>query len=693
MRDRENLWFANGSYTDSLYKSKGGGETVQRQHEIHARELLDSMNSIRDSMERIESSTNEIVFRVHLDRRAKFSRSRSISSNAMKVIYSPREHEAIVTMTRDAFNTMDRKLQTYETRVEKNNKTLFADIDFIAPNIGQGKVSARLKGAKDSSPVSVVAMSRPDCEDGSDFIKEYSGGDHRKIYSDGKRISIYEFHADSATISMMEMDPYVLSVSPVEMCTVPSAVIGTIDLVLELDDSVDLNSLGTTVIFDTGVRFPSSLENVIIAHRRAEGIGECQLDHGTEVAWKAAFGNQPVVNGVPLKPRTRVVDYQIMDRSRDRLTDVLMRVREGARMYGDADAFVLCLNAEVPLESETISTSARIIDDLHSELGGRFFISAGNHQVWRGGGTIQDILSDEDCRISEPADAVTAMTIGSVTGASHAGSISPPGYPAPYTRRGPGFAGIEKPNFCEPCAALLPNGTVPADVYSTVYGKHGITHVAGTSFAAPVAAGDYVSILSRMPGENGDLALASILNRCYRVDVTDTNMSNALGRGVFEPESVLGSSSEDVNIAHSGSITPGMTRTFMLPEMKDSGPLEVKVTCFTDPVIDHNMNAECIQSTAFMFQVGESETTVPDRFLGGWWNPVKERTFRVEEGEEFGFVLRPHVRGSYSGEVRYALAVSIRSLNGADVHSALLRSEIITTRSEKNKVKTGKVMI
>ena len=80
MRDRENLWFANGSYTDSLYKSKGGGETVQRQHEIHARELLDSMNSIRDSMERIESSTNEIVFRVHLDRRAKFSRSRSISS-------------------------------------------------------------------------------------------------------------------------------------------------------------------------------------------------------------------------------------------------------------------------------------------------------------------------------------------------------------------------------------------------------------------------------------------------------------------------------------------------------------------------------------------------------------------------------------------------------------------------------------
>ena len=106
-----------------------------------------------------------------------------------------------------------------------------------------------------------------------------------------------------------------------------------------------------------------------------------------------------------------------------------------------------------------------------------------------------------------------SIVVGSVVGATHAGSIAEKNIIAPYSRRGPGFAGFSKPDMSAYGGTVVvsPDGSiVPNDSFSLVMTKDGhFVPDAGTSFTAPIVAGDLAEVLSITP--NNDILLAKAL--------------------------------------------------------------------------------------------------------------------------------------------------------------------------------------
>lgn len=691
MRDRDNLWIDDALFTDADIIPRKGANTVKRQCGEHGQRLLSALPHIEDSMRRTDAFGTEYVMLVTLNEKVKFSRTDNLKKNGMKVLFCPREHEAVVSVTPLAFETMRSKLNAYAGA--DTYKSLFRDIDAIRPNTGAGKVSGRLKDiGEERVLVSAISVPEERPEGPHAHMRRYWGPSCKTRESDlGGGVSEFEFEADGATIESMCSDPYIASITSVDVCVVNLSSDHESLAGVVLDEDVDFEALPTIAILDTGVKLPEPLNRLVSGHWRASGVRECDIQHGTEVAFKAIFANQPVCSGSPLVPYAKVLDCQIMDSVRIDGSTLMDRVEEAVETHPDIDTYVLCINSESPIDGVAISMMARRIDVLKQKRGCRFFVSAGNHDAWKAGGDIEYILSDDECRISSPADAVTAVTIGAAVGESHPESISAKDEPAAYSRRGPGFAYVEKPNYCERSATIDSEGSVIKDRFSAVLSGSGIAYEAGTSFSAPVAACHYVQIRKVLADPDGLLTFASIISACRTGNCSNQDVVDALGRGVFGPEYVLGSSDTEVNMLHRGMLRAARSRTFEIPIPSDAGDVEIRITCVVEPVVNHNMSTECIECTAFMFSENGISATVPDRFQGKWWNPVKSRVFRVNSGETNMFKLRlePHTRGTFDREgVDYALVVSMRSVEGIEIFDALVHcggfrvySEVIAERS------------
>lgn len=372
---------------------------------------------------------------------------------------------------------------------------------------------------------------------------------------------------------------------------------------LELDPDIDTDSLPVVVVLDSGVNFPDDFANLVPIHWKASDVSGQGTPHGTLVASKVVFSHIGLQLGnAYLRARAKVIDCDIYGEQKSvSQDDMSRRIEEAVVAFHDvARIFNLSSNVDKAIEGDELSILGYQLDCLMRNYGVKFVISAGNHHLAQSCSTLEEILDDTDARIAEPADSMLGITVGAIAGAELGDVFSKRGEPTAYTRIGPGFSGFYKPDLVAYAGNLTRSLKVANDPFSYMImpgGKLGLD--IGTSFSAPVVAGDLAEVAASIPQCDILLAQALLYNGAEKTwDTSKMDkkeaiyMGNQFGRGLSVPENCKFSSPHRVTFLRTGSLRKAHKEhvKFLMPEIqaktKETNTTKVIVTCITDSPFD-----------------------------------------------------------------------------------------------------------
>lgn len=378
---------------------------------------------------------------------------------------------------------------------------------------------------------------------------------------------------------------------------------------LTLDDTVSIDNLPVVAVLDDGVEFPASLEPVIITHWVPSGSSKGTCDHGTQVAGKVAFANiAEQLSAGTMTPRARIIDCNVRDSTVIYDNVMIQRVREAIETFHDiAKVYNFSSSGFHPIDGDVISILGYEFDVLSANYGVKIVIAAGNHTVYRTASDLKSVLDDDEARISAPADSMLNITVGAIVGLDHKNSISGLNDVAPYSRIGPGFCGFRKPDVVAYGSTICRSGVVPPDNHSLMLGKG--SHIAidaGTSFTAPVVAGDLAEISQSVPER--DILLSEALLYHGTEQLWDKEklekdeagfLGDCYGRGLSSPITSKHSVPYRVTFLHTGELnrkTKQRVKFIMPSVLADPKSRKMKariiVTCVTQAPIDKTKGAE-----------------------------------------------------------------------------------------------------
>lgn len=378
---------------------------------------------------------------------------------------------------------------------------------------------------------------------------------------------------------------------------------------LSLDNSVSIDDLPVVVVLDDGVEFPDALEPLIVTHWTPTGSSGGACEHGTQVAGKVAFPNigEQLAHGI-MTPRARIIDCNIRDAEIIYDDVMIKRVREAVENFHDvAQVYNFSSAATRPIDGDVISILGYEFDVLSAKYGVKFVLAAGNHHVYKTATDLKAVLDDDDARIAAPADSMLNITVGAIVGHDHDNSISRMNDVAPYSRIGPGFCGLRKPDIVAYGSTICRSGMVPPDGHSLMLGKDSrLALDAGTSFTAPVVAGDLAEISLGVPDRNILLAEALLYHGTEQLWLKDKLekdeagfLGDCYGRGLSSPMFSQYSLPYRVTFLHTGELNRKTKQhvKFVMPSVISDPSCRKKktriiVTCVTQAPIDKTKGTE-----------------------------------------------------------------------------------------------------
>ncbi len=630
---KSHLWIPEEEISTHPRDPQARSKDYGLSHTEHGQKLSKGLDEVVSFLTRVQkssslSSDDLMTFKVILQEEEDFAdQQKFIEKEGMKITAVKDARHAIVTTHKDVFENLRNRVNRYR---DKGIKKEFQYIDGFEPFTAEDKKTLSMirnfQKHPDLLTVDVQIMLLPDLKESKqdEYTKKIVNrliAEKGKIEGEPYKLTdgtpIIRAIVSPSSLNDILDDPIIYRVEETNffLSAAPSAV-NQYDKTLQLEPGININDLPTVVVLDNGVRMPNGLKAVVPVHwtpkkdknwKQIPNFG----DHGTAVASKVAFGNDLKVqfrNG-NFVPRAKIIDAAVMDGSVS--TDVLIkRIKEAVEEFSSV-AKIYNLSANVTKETiagDRMSFLGCELDLLSNKYGIRFVISAGNHNLYRSEDDLESITGDDDARISEPADAMLGITVGAVVGVEHAGSLSKKNEIAPYSRKGPGFQGCYKPDLVAYGATVLRDGTVPTDEYSLMIHPDGIYPDAGTSFTAPVVAGDLAQLLTIVPNEDIGLAEALLFNGAVRmydikgVDQKTVDFATSLfGRGLSSPENSMFSSENRVSFVHSGTLNRRTKKhvKFHIPQPLANAKIGkgidkacVTVTCLAQPPVDQTKGTE-----------------------------------------------------------------------------------------------------
>ena len=534
MNDKKPHFWIPDEEVERLSK-KPTGRTTPRDivYSEHGAKLSHGLQLVKQAVEEFKEDDSLqdaglYVFKVELPEGEKIQHKSDIfTKNGMHVNAVKDERHAVVSTTRHQFQILRNRVEAYTAN--GTNRTQFDYIESIAPYIGTEKNSGELRKKLyiDQPPetVDIQLMFIPNLQS-KDYVmaiekvKEKIHTVRGKIQQDpyylSDRTPVIRAILPSGTLSRFENDSVIYRIEETRFFNV-----GVDNFLVNIPDSaqmadgVSLEDLPIVVILDSGINFPPPFDQLVVEHWTAPLSPGGDKNHGTRVASRVLFsqlGNQ-LADSQRITPRARVIDCNILDGPVPE-NIMIQRIQKAVDCYHEiSKIYNLSANASIPIEGDEMSIIGFELDALQLKYGVQFIVSAGNHELWKTETSIDDILDDDDSRIAPPADSMLSIVVGAVVSEDHVGSLSGKNIIAPYSRRGPGFAGFSKPDMCAYGGTISLDGTgahVPVDMTSLVLTQNGTVEPdAGTSFTAPTVAGDLAEILNNTP--NNDILLAKAL--------------------------------------------------------------------------------------------------------------------------------------------------------------------------------------
>lgn len=298
-------------------------------------------------------------------------------------------------------------------------------------------------------------------------------------------------------------------------------------------------------ILDSGINAHPLLSDVLVASEAFPAeLGTADVHgHGTSVGGAAVFGDmRHQMAAGRISKSVRLISAKVLtdtgkfyDR-RTLPTQMRLAFQRLTEAYG-CRIFVLSLgDKDAWFDRGRVGPWAMTLDELARDLDVLVFVSAGNRAP-RGGTSIEQsvthypgyILEDAN-RLFEPAGAVNVVTVGSIAHGSglgtkhaedtHVHAITGPMEPSPFTRTGPGAAGITKPDFVDMGGTVLfdavtrtllqPPQTPEAGIVTLnhQFTQQLFSSAKGTSFSAPILARKAAFLVQRFPTASANLVRA-----------------------------------------------------------------------------------------------------------------------------------------------------------------------------------------
>ena len=594
----------------------------------HGTKLSNSLQSIKKSLDSVASvnslaDSDLLIFSVELPEGEKIKDKKELFiSNGMDIKAVKNTRNAIVASTNSQFQSLKRRVDAYTQ--DGTYKTHFDYIADIKPYIGTEKNSNHLNKVLclGSVPerIDLQLMLVPNL--GTNVYTPAIRRLREKIVSGGGSVQDEVYYLSDNTpviraiispssLANYENDPAVYRIEETDFFSVDANQDDTTILYsFELSQDVDISSLPTVAILDSGVIFPQQWSQLIVERWVAPGSAGGDADHGTKVASNIVFRYLSQQKSEQyLRPRAKIIDCNILDGSVPS-NIFIRRIQEAVDSFlSITKVYNLSANAMTPIEGDEMSIVGYEIDALQLRKGVQFVVSAGNHNLWQSQSSLEDIIDDDDSRISAPADSMLSIVVGSIVGANHPGSLSAKNEIAPYSRRGPGFTGFSKPDIAAYAGTIIANSgniSVPVDDFSLMMSRNGtLVSDAGTSFSAPIISGDYAEILNIVPYHNTLLAKALLYHNAIPIwdaeNITDDELSfahNIYGRGVSDLDSCKFSFPHKVTFIRFGALNRVTKErvTIYMPEtlaaQQGRNVARVSVTCLSMPSVDRTKGTE-----------------------------------------------------------------------------------------------------
>jgi hypothetical protein len=423
-----------------------------------------------------------------------------------------------------------------------------------------------------------------------------------------------------------------------------------------------------------------------------------ELGHGSGVASLVAYYALALGEGAENIGKVWIASARIMDatgqlephpvddeeeyRRRDAklLSTTLKRIVEdftpkGVRIFVMAYNVVNKLwNTDSKAFTPRTSWVARTIDQLSREHNIIFVLITGNLQSHE----LRDCLtrsqyplylSGGSCSIIDPAQAVSAVTVGSVAhsakaAASKAAPLAQPEQISPFTRIGPGINEAIKPEFVERGGNTLVDaslGVIKNLGTNVLMATHQATpplqHDCGTSFAGPRVAHHLALILHEL--QSLQIDPSACLLKCFLAQsarrspelsnldehFTNEQILNICGFGIPDHQRALECDGSSAIFYYDGEIQPDNVALFNIPipdELKQSREKRISVSvCFSPQV--QRWGLEEYTSVRVKFRLFKGVVS-PD---------AVEQALALEDGEENTPVDKPE--NELTGEYKISL--------------------------------------
>ena len=724
---RNHLWIPDEEVT--RVDKKPTGRTTPRNISFteHGQKLSSSLQSIKQAIENVSeddslSDAGLMIFKVELPDGEKIKDKKDLfTSTGMEVKVVKSENKAVIATTKNQFQSLKKRIDDY-TR-SGSGKTYFDYIEDFKPYLGSEKNSSSLQKTTCSDLVPdsldiqlmLVPNLREEIYDLAiqrlvEKIGDRDGIIQEEPYYLSDNTPVIRVIIPSNSLFHYENDSAIYRIEETDFFSADAASKDAIDLnELELDDSVLIDKLPIVTVLDSGVNFPEGLEPLIL-HHWTDGSSGGDSEHGTKVASRVAF--KYICDQLPstkITPRTRIIDCNILDGSVP-VNVFIKRIQNAVATFCDiSKIYNLSANASSPIEGDEMSILGYELDALQLKRNVQFVISAGNHQLWSTESCLEDILDDDDSRVSAPADSMLSVVVGATSGETHPNSLSTINEVSSYSRIGSGFNGFSKPDLtayggCITCIAG--SVSVPEDKYSLLLDKNGqLTPDAGTSFTAPVVAGDFAEILGIIPNQDILLAKALLYHNAMPIwdedSITDEELAyahNLYGRGLSNVDESKYSSPSKVTFVRTGTLNKVTKErvTIYMPEILAAqvgrNVAKVSVTCISMPPVDRTKGTEYLgayirASLKKSSSDGRLKPVQQDFKVGRQkWDVCHQFTklFSKFEAGDWQIWLELFSRWDEENiDVPYALAVTIEDVsNTLDVYSeieALNRYRAINT--------------
>lgn len=686
-------------------------------HSVHGQKLANNLSDIISTYEKIKagdslSDEDVRIFQVAMPTGVKIVDKKDFLEKEGLTIHLVKDsRHAIVSSTKEKFLKLQTRINNYR---KQNAIKDFQYIDSFSFYRGEDKQSTSLQkflekeGASVAVDVQMMLFPKIDTQIQSkamERIKEKvikaEGTLPCEPYrlSDGTPIvrakipvkNLYEITSDSAVFRVASTNFYT---------ALSTAGILPALHDITLDTSVNISSLPIVAVLDDGVNFSKELETVIAAHWLPSGCKGGNAVHGTKVACKVAFANvgSQILSTNPLVARTQIIDCNICDAEEISEEIMIKRIREAVYNFHETTKiFNFSLSASNPIEGNEISFLAFELDCLTKEYGVKFILPTGNHKLYETQTSLQDIIDDADSRIASPSESMLNISVGAIVSKTHLGSLSQAGELAPFSRIGPGFCGFRKPDLVAYGGTIFSDNRVPTDDYSIMLKDDGRWCAeSGTSFTAPVVAGDLAEIMTAMPDDNVLLAETLLYHgseQCWsKTKMTKDEagfIGHQFGRGLSCPSTSKFSNAHRVTFIRCGTMNKKYKQRikFYMPqalaEIVKKNKARIVVTCVTQPPVDNTKGEEYLGAyvSASLHKIntkGKLSTNNPnDADCRKKWDVCYhfEEEFTQFSAGDWEIWLQLFTRWDVTDteEIPYALAVTVEDLTKSkDIYNEIL---------------------